>query len=44
MPWEYQDFEREKLYEEIWAEPVSQVSKRNQISDTALRKICTKLD
>lgn len=30
--------EREKLYNEIWEEPVSIVSKRYDVSDTALRK------
>lgn len=36
--------EREKLYNEIWEEPVSIVSKRYGISDTALRKRCIKLN
>jgi hypothetical protein len=40
----YQDFEREKLYEEIWSEPVSKVSKKYKISDVGLRKICVNLD
>jgi hypothetical protein len=44
MPYVHQDFEREKLYEEIWSEPVSKVSKRYQISDVGLRKICVNLD
>lgn len=44
MPDVHQDFEREKLYEEIWSEPVSKVSKRYQISDVGLRKICVNLD
>ncbi|WP_153041063.1 hypothetical protein [Paraburkholderia monticola] len=44
MPYVHQDFEREKLYEEIWSEPVSKVSKRYQISDVGLRKICLSLD
>lgn len=44
MPSETQNFEREKLYEEIWSEPVSKVSKRYQISDVGLRKICVKLN
>jgi transcriptional regulator with XRE-family HTH domain len=33
-------FEREKLYEEIWAEPMMQVAKRYGISDGGLAKIC----
>jgi hypothetical protein len=44
MPYANQDFEREKLYEEIWSEPVSKVSKRYQISDVGLRKICIGLN
>lgn len=44
MPYIHQDFERETLYEEIWSEPVSRVSKRYQISDVGFRKICVNLD
>jgi hypothetical protein len=44
MPYIHQDFEREKLYEEIWSEPVSKVSKRYDISDVGLRKICMTLE
>ncbi|MFM0221656.1 hypothetical protein [Paraburkholderia dipogonis] len=44
MPHVHQDFERDKLYEEIWSEPVSKVSKKYQISDVGLRKICVNLD
>ncbi|WP_080426334.1 hypothetical protein [Burkholderia ubonensis] len=36
-------FEREALYEEVWTNPVSTVSKRYGISDNGLRKICQKL-
>ena len=36
--------DRNKLYEEVWAEPMTKVSKRYQISDVALAKICKKLD
>jgi len=32
-----------KLYEEVWAEPVTTVAKRYGISDVALRKICRRL-
>jgi hypothetical protein len=32
-------YERTKLYE-VWAEPITAVSKRYGISDVALRKIC----
>ena len=36
-------YERTKLYEEVWAESVTAVSKRYGISDVALREICQKL-
>jgi len=36
--------EREQLYNEIWAEPVSIVAKRYGISDAALRKRCKKMN
>ncbi|PRF40283.1 hypothetical protein [Burkholderia multivorans] len=35
--------ERAALYEEVWADPVSTVSKRYGMSDNGLRKICQKL-
>ena len=36
--------EREKLYEEIWAEPMSKVAPRYGVSDVWLRKKCTLWD
>lgn len=36
-------FERRKLYDEIWAEPMLQVAKRYGISDVGLAKICKKM-
>lgn len=36
--------ERVKLYDEVWTEPVVNVAARYEISDTALRKHCKKLD
>lgn len=36
-------FERAALYEEVWSDPMSAVSKRYNLSDTGLRKICQKL-
>ena len=36
--------EREKLYEEIWAEPMSKVAPRYGVSDVWLRKRCTLWD
>ncbi|RKP47508.1 hypothetical protein [Trinickia fusca] len=44
MPYEYQDFERESLYEEVWSEAVSKVAKKYRISDVGLRKICINLN
>lgn len=35
--------ERESLYNEVWTEPVTEVAKRYEISDVALRKRCIKL-
>lgn len=35
--------EREALYNEVWAEPVTVVAKRYNISDTGLRKHCKRL-
>ncbi|RQZ93685.1 hypothetical protein DF058_17760 [Burkholderia cenocepacia] len=37
------EFERAALYEEVWAHPVSTVSKRYGMSDNGLRKVCRKL-
>ena len=34
------EYEREKLYKEVWNEPVSTVAKRYGVSDVAIRKIC----
>ncbi len=33
-------YEREKLYEEVWNAPVTQVAKSYGVSDVAIRKIC----
>lgn len=38
MPYITIRYEREKLYEEVWAEPVQIVAKRYGVSDIALRK------
>lgn len=37
------DIEREAIYQEVWSDPVSTVSKRYGLSDNGLRKICKKL-
>ncbi|WP_047980944.1 hypothetical protein [Ornithinibacillus contaminans] len=36
-------YEREKLYKEVWEEPMTSLSKRYNISDVALRKQCKKM-
>lgn len=41
---ETRTYEREKLHQEVWAEPMTTVAKRYGISDVALRKQCKKLD
>lgn len=43
MTWQTMTFERKKLYDEIWTEPMTSVAKRYKISDVGLRKICVKL-
>ena len=35
--------EREKLYNEVWTEPVTTVAQRYDISDNGLRKHCKRL-
>ena len=37
-------YNRERLYEEVWSEPVIVVAKRYGLSDVGLAKICKKLD
>ena len=44
MGWQYIDFRREQLYEQVWSEPVTKVAKRYAISDVGLRKICLGLE
>lgn len=36
-------YNREKIYEEIWAEPILHVAKRYSMSDVGLGKVCKKL-
>jgi hypothetical protein len=43
MPYITIRYERQKLYDEVWAEPVRTVAKRYGVSDVALRKTCQKL-
>ncbi len=36
-------YDREKLYDEVWTEPVSKVAKRYDVSDVAIAKVCRKM-
>ncbi|NLB96602.1 MAG: hypothetical protein GX785_12955, partial [Armatimonadetes bacterium] len=36
-------YERDKLYEEVWSEPVTAVAKRYGVSDVAIHKTCKRL-
>lgn len=40
----YNVYDRETLYKEVWAMPVTEVSKRYHVSDVALHKVCKSLD
>jgi hypothetical protein len=35
--------DRDRLFEEVWAEPMLNVSKRYNISDVCLAKVCRKM-
>lgn len=37
-------YDREKIYEEIWSEPIQRVAKRYDISDVGLAKVCKRLN
>jgi hypothetical protein len=37
-------YDRQKIYEEIWSEPMQHVVKRYGISDVGLEKVCRKLN
>src|SRR5262245_8195481 len=36
-------YDRERLYEEVWSEPTQRVARRYGISDVALSKVCKQL-
>lgn len=38
------DFDRKKLYKEVWKEPMVKVAKRYNLSDVGLKKICKKMN
>lgn len=44
MNWKTTRFEREKLFDEVWATPVTKLAKGYGLSDVGLRKICVALD
>jgi hypothetical protein len=44
MTWKTTSFERQKLFEEVWATPVTKLAKAYGLSDVGLRKICVALD
>jgi hypothetical protein len=44
MPYEDVTFTREKLYEEVWTRPVTQLAKEIGISGVGVAKICRKLN
>src|SRR5215510_3455144 len=43
MAWETIRYEREKLYQEVWAEPMGAVAARYGVSSASLAKVCRKL-
>ena len=44
MSWKKTSFERQKLFDEVWATPVKTLAKEHGLSDVGLRKICIALD
>lgn len=44
MAWKKTTFERQKLFDEVWATPVTKLAKGHSLSDVGLRKICLALD
>jgi hypothetical protein len=42
--WKTTRFEREKLFDEVWAKPMTKLAKAYGLSDVGLRKICVALD
>lgn len=40
----YNIYDRETLYKEIWAAPVTEIAKRYQVSDVAIHKVCKSLN
>jgi len=44
MTWQKTTFGRQKLFDEVWATPVTKLAKDYGLSDVGLRKICVSLD
>lgn len=44
MAWKNTAFERQNLFDEVWATPVTKLAKDYGLSDVGLRKICITLD
>jgi hypothetical protein len=44
VTWKKTSFERQKLFDEVWANPVTKLAKEYSLSDVGLRKICVALD
>ena len=42
-PYVLAQYDRERLYEEVWSEPTQKVARRYGISDVALSKVCRQL-
>lgn len=40
----YNVYDRETLYKEVWAAPVTEVAKRYKVSDVAIHKVCKSLE
>jgi hypothetical protein len=40
----YNVYNREKLYQEVWEKPVTEIAKRYKVSDVAIHKVCKSLD
>ena len=40
----YNIYNRERLYQEVWEKPVTEVAKRYKVSDVAIHKVCKSLD
>jgi hypothetical protein len=41
---QHNTYDRETLYQEVWAEPVTEVAKRYGVSDVTIHKLCKSLD